>query len=198
MKEPRYEILMASHKEPIHWLELLPEQRNYRLTVSNSSGITEAPGSDRLVSIPNAGREAGHYLRFIIDNYDNLLPVTVFLQADPWVHTSHSGGAPMLDVFFGNPCFDHPFAYIGVNPVGPSLEPMEGSPAHKVLSSVWGVKGIPKGIPFAVGAQFYVKREAIRSMPVEHYEKALEFASDSSLSLAHALEPHWGAMFKLT
>lgn len=41
---------------------------------------------DKSKNIPNVGREAETYLRFIIENYDNLPKYTVFLQGHPFDH----------------------------------------------------------------------------------------------------------------
>ena len=39
--------------------------------------------------VPNFGYEAGVYLKFIVDFYDMLPDVTVFVHARPWEHTKN-------------------------------------------------------------------------------------------------------------
>ena len=191
-----FEIVLASYKEPMDWMTFLPEKdkRKYQLTVSNSGGLTNHPAADRTLKIPNGGREAGHYLNFIVENYDNLLPVTVFLQADPWPHSAPYV-AQLLELFFGAPTFNGPISYLGRNYEAMGLEPMKDSPLDKILTECWGGP-YPKGIGFTIGAQFFVTREVILAMPKEYYEKLLVISRDQSFSFAHLVEGHWGNVFK--
>lgn len=192
-----FEIVLASYRESIEWLNFIPEngKRAYRVTVSNSGGLTHFPAADRTISIPNGGREAGHYLNFIVENYDDLLPVTVFLQADPWPH-AHLYTAQLLEILFGRPNFPDPISYLGrsYNTIG--LDPIKGGQLDVLLNECWGSSDYSKGIGFTIGAQFYVSREVIRAMPKEHYEKLLEMARNPSYSFAHLVEGHWGNLFK--
>lgn len=192
-----YEIVLACHGEPMEWMSFLPKKskRKYQLTVSNSKGLTHFPMADRVLAIPNGGREAGHYLNFIVENYDNLHPVTVFLQADPWPHAcSHI--SQLLAILFAEPSFPDPLSYLGSRYSLFGLEPMKGGPLDIILMDCCGRKGYSKGIPFSIGAQFYVTREIILNRPKKFYEKLLGYAKESHHSFAHLVEGHWGNVFK--
>ena len=197
--DKQYEIVIASHTESMNWLRHLPQKdnRKYQLTVSNSNGRTDVPAADRTVVIENAGREAGHYLRFIIDNYDNLLPVTVFLQADPWAHAS-SYSDELLDILFGDPVFNNPICYLGSTYSTNSGCPVQPyTPLDHVLRLGWGNEQYPSGSQFSIGAQFYVKKENILKRPIEHYKNIYSAAFDPRIvSLGHLLEGAWGHVFQ--
>lgn len=192
-----FEIVLASHKESLAWLDYLPEEskRKYVITVSNSGGITDVPSADRVISTPNGGREAGHYLNFIVENYDNLHPVTVFLQADPWPH-AHMYIAQLLEMFFGDASFPDRLSYLGRRYDTTGLSPMPNSPLDQILKDCWGNSDYPKGIGFTIGAQFYVTRDVVRAMPKEYYEKLLEAARKPEYSFGHLVEGHWGNIFQ--
>jgi hypothetical protein len=191
-----YEIVIASYREKMNWLTYLPEEskRDYTLTVSNSGGVTSFPNVDRVLNVENACREAGHYLNFIIANYDNLHPVTVFLQADPW---SHAAGhiEELLALLFDKPTFQYPMSYLGAPYSSFGLPPMKGFPLDQILTKVWGATPYPKSIPFSIGAQFYVTKEVILRKPKEYYEEILKEAKVCEHSFAHLIEACWGNVF---
>lgn len=191
-----FEIVLASYRESLSWLDYLPKKakRKYNITVSNSGGITDVPSADRVINVPNGGREAGHYLNFIVENYDNLHPVTVFMQADPWPHAA-GHITVLLAMLFGTPTFDSPICYLGQKYASRGLEPMVGSPIDKLLTELWSGT-YPIGIPFSIGAQFYVTKETILRQPKEYYEKLSAVSRDSSFSFAHLVEGHWGNVFQ--
>jgi len=71
-----YKIVVARYNENIEWLE--PEKNNciiYNKGNPLHLGINE-------IRIRNVGRESHSYLRYIIDNYDNLPDVVVFTQGN--------------------------------------------------------------------------------------------------------------------
>jgi hypothetical protein len=196
--EKQYEIVIASHGESLKWLRHIPQKddRKYKLTVSNSNGGIGVPTADRTVVIENAGREAGHYLKFIIDNYDNLLPVTVFLQADPWAHASCYSDS-LLDILFGDPTFSHPMCYLGADYSTQGCPIQRYTPLDFVLRLGWGNEQYPTGSQFSIGAQFYATKETILKRPVEHYKNIYSAAFDPNIpSLGHLLEGAWGNVFQ--
>lgn len=77
-----FELVIARYKEPLDWL-LASVSPLFFVTVYSKS--REPLGHDveqriqKLVHLPNCGREAGTYLHHITSEYDNLAGVTVFL-----------------------------------------------------------------------------------------------------------------------
>jgi hypothetical protein len=201
----KYEIVVARYEEKLDWLNFLPskEDRKYKLTISNSGDPIDAPTADRIVTRENYGREAGHYMEFIINNYDNLLETTVFLQGGPWPHSSPSN---LLEVFYGNPEFNFGMSFVGTNT--PACIPLvpRWSEAEHIIKSGWQDEKWPEphsghgGVPWVIGggAQFYVKKEIIHKRPKDHYERILECAKDPDSHFAHILEFNWPNVFDLS
>jgi len=192
----KYEIVLARYSEPMKWLRFIPkrENRSYSIYLSNSGEETQNPNIDKEVFVDNVGREAGHYLQYIISNYENLPDVVVFLQAEPWWHFSQNIESCM-DLFWGNPRFEFPICYVGenYNEIGLPIEKF--SLKEVIFKKAWGEEKIPKSIRMAIGAQFYVKKEIILKRPASHYQSFLDCHNMEGVSLAHILEPHWGSVF---
>jgi hypothetical protein len=207
MNSKEYGIIAATHGEPLSWLKhaASKENRNYELIVSCSNGRSEQdfPEADKVISRENWGREAGHYLNYIIENYDNLPSVCVFVQADPWPHLRHKGSSDMfLGMLFNSPPeFDAPFCYLGgkyfVKRIGIKPSMLGGKPnaQYELLSAAWKDEPIPMPVSFMIGAQFYVKREVILARPKQHYIDLMDKGRTMSQSFAHVLEPLWGCVF---
>ena len=199
-----YDIILATHSEDLRWVSYLPKERPYRLVVSNSNGILKPEQADELILRENFGREAGHYLNYLILNYDKLPDVMVFMQGDPWPHSAMYGNpCIMLEIIFGNPRFRSPICYLGKDYRSEDFRPIQTSEHFKVLTRALGDEPIGKNLPLSIGAQFYVRREIVLARPKSFYEGLLEIGRDQSLyhadplyTLAHTLEGCWGCVFK--
>jgi hypothetical protein len=202
---PDYHIVLASHKEELNWLKYLPKDRKYKVVVSNSSGPDyTCPLADVVIRRDNYGREAGHYLNYILENYEALPEVMVFMQADPWPHAAmYSNSCVILEVLFGKPSFLDPLCYLGQE-YRPSPYPFpESSEHHKVLKRAHLGTPIGRNLPISIGAQFYVRREVVLARTKDYYARLLEIARDQILyhadplyTLAHTLEGCWGCVFQ--
>ncbi|XP_038053499.1 uncharacterized protein LOC119725936 isoform X3 [Patiria miniata] len=73
-----FEIVVSHFNEPLDWLKPYAKQSGH---VYNK-GFDRGPPFDmyKWERLPNVGRESHTYLYHIIENYDNLADVTVFLQ----------------------------------------------------------------------------------------------------------------------
>ena len=77
-------LVCARYNEDINWL----------LPLCNESIIIYNKGEDNLnifpnekiIKLPNLGREGGTYIKHIIDNYDKLSDYTIFIQGNPVDH----------------------------------------------------------------------------------------------------------------
>lgn len=135
----KYDILIATHSESLNWLKYLPspDQREYRIVVSNSNGRSSFPGADVVTNRENTGREAGHYLDYIIRHYHDLPETTVFIQADPWAHLCMGGLFNiLLEIFYGKPEFRDPICYLGAQ-----YEPGRGLPPPPQFGSLQNPEG---------------------------------------------------------
>lgn len=194
--EKKYEIVIARYEEPIPWLKYLPkkENREYSVYLSNSGEEMGTPHVDKEVIIPNEGREGGHYFRYLIDNYENLPPIVVFLQAEPWWHLAIDV-KPLLELFYGNPSFRDPICYIGGTYGGLGLPIGKRTPIEDILKLGWKDQPIPRSTRLVIGAQFYVRRDVILKRPKSHYEDIFKAVNWDDISFGHIMEAHWGSVF---
>ena len=74
-------IIVARYNEDVSWTKHI----DFAKVIIYNKGEDEIPGA---IPLPNVGRESGTYLRFIIDNYDDISPSTLyfFTQGNPFVH----------------------------------------------------------------------------------------------------------------
>ena len=77
-----YEIVIARYNENIKWLKDYPFNE-FKIKCYNKG--PEPPTNEcitpncNIINLPNVGRESHTYLYHIINNYDNLAPVTIFI-----------------------------------------------------------------------------------------------------------------------
>ncbi len=83
----RVVIVIARYNEDLSWIEHLPAGLEI-IVVNKGSDSLCIPRNDIVVhpSI-NEGREAETYVRYIVENYDNLPDRIIFTQADPFEHS---------------------------------------------------------------------------------------------------------------
>ena len=84
------QVIVARYDEALYkWLLLLGEHPT-KITVYNKSNThiksVVVDYVDEIIDLPNVGRESHTYLQHIVDNYDTLADINVFLQGDPTVH----------------------------------------------------------------------------------------------------------------
>jgi len=187
-------VVVARHSEELEWLALLPE--DYEIYVSNSGEVisdipAEIAPRVNIASVENTGREAGHWLRYIVNNYNSLTDINVFLQGAP-----HVGHTP--DVLFKMERSDiegRNFAYLCA-----SREPTrvlgEGSFQPRTLI------GTAVGRKFKIvelstggvwGAQHFVTKETIQKYPLEWYTAILTKANKPMF--AHTFEHAWNVVY---
>jgi hypothetical protein len=86
------EIVIARYNEDLKWT-LYPPFNQFKFTVYNKgpNDNFEKTKVDKIIKLPNIGREGHTYLHHIIQNYNNLADITVFLPG--------SAGSPIYDKF---------------------------------------------------------------------------------------------------
>ena len=72
-------LVVAKYNEDISWINKI---KNHKITVYDKS---ENP-LKYTIKLPNVGREGHTFLYHIVENYDNLDDITVFLQGNPFEH----------------------------------------------------------------------------------------------------------------
>jgi len=124
-------VVVAKYKEDVSWTGELHDQNEYHIKVY-----------DKEHDYPNVGREAETYLRFILENYDNIPEYTAFVQGHP---------------------FDHFEKHI-------FLSHLKNYKTCKSLITLFE-GDLSTNITFSIGAQFIVQRENILYRPKWFYEK---------------------------
>lgn len=122
------------------------------------------------IDIENVGRESEAYLRFIIENYDNLPRRVAFLQGDPDSHYRN------ILQFLIHPnkndiCFLSDF-----NPVCDEIgrpHHFEELPLKQILREL-GMDDSDNSFHFSAGAQYLVPRKYITSKSLDWWKNAYE------------------------
>ncbi len=153
------QLVVAHYREDLSWLEdfsVLP------VTVYSKGGT----GPNEL---PNVGREAHTYLHHIIENYDSLADVTVFLQGDPrdhvpdvfekiWSVDSRTQYRELSDLMLVDDALGRP--------------PQPGLPLATFYERLFEAAA-PEYYCCRVGACFAVSRDNIRQRSLDFYRRAL-------------------------
>ncbi|BCS89010.1 DUF3431 domain-containing protein [Pseudodesulfovibrio sediminis] len=208
--EKRVAVIIAKYREDVSWADAL----GYDYLVYDKC---DTPLSNA-VQLENIGREAHTYFTHIIDNYDRLADMNVFLQGDPFDHIDDQGRASvdilqnmLRDVvermvpFKGLAWFKLKCDRLG-NPH--DLR----KPENKGRWSGWG-GDIPVGALFeklfgqpmpeqivsrAPTGNFCVTGERIRTRPRAFYEYCLRLIladPDDEMNTGHAFERLWQHIF---
>ncbi|CAJ1422510.1 unnamed protein product [Effrenium voratum] len=81
------ELVVARYSEDLRWLDALPQLRTIVYNRGGADRLLPGPRANLLlVQQPNVGREDEVFLHHIVEHYDQLPKVTVFLQGWPFGH----------------------------------------------------------------------------------------------------------------
>lgn len=130
---------------------------------------------DKSKDIPNVGRESETYLRFILENYDNLPEYTVFLQGKPFDHLRE------WSVKFINKCINSissPDVPVPLN----HLETESHNLKARTVQSFQALfdKEVPSKFVFPIGAQYIVPKSCILNRPKSFYELVRKVLVDTN------------------
>ena len=160
-------LVIAKFKEDISW----------------SDGL-ERTIYDKSKDIPNVGREAETYLRYIVDNYDNLPNVITFCQGNPFDHVPD-----FLDIYkeVGFMGLDHTtYRFKDLNHPVPL--------PTKEIADELGIE-LPDEWKFKAGAQFTLSKEMILKYNKDFYIKTRELINKYEKA-PWVLERLWVHIFK--
>ena len=145
-------IVVSRYNENIDWIAEL----NCNVVVYNKGSYLP-----NTISLPNVGREADSYLRFIIENYNKLDDVTGFLQANPFDHCRD-----VLDIIKNYECG---LKWLGTN-WGPVTKNYDGGPGSiplpliDICYQLFNIKlTTDVKFTFSAGAQYLVPKQYIKS-----------------------------------
>ncbi|KAL0479982.1 hypothetical protein AKO1_007339 [Acrasis kona] len=189
----RYHIIINKYKYDISWLNnsLISD---IPATIYDAGtidfGRVKAPRDNtKIYAVPNPGnsQECPSYLRFIIENYDNLPDVTFFLHDSPFNHS------PNILQFIRNVIEKCPrMKWIHLNPQVLKLDTSDGT-RPLIAKYPFVQEAIPiageKGWCVYCCAQFAVSKETILRHPKEFYYSLLLLTID--LKDCSYLEHRW-------
>ena len=180
---PARAVVLASVEDEVAWAL----QQVADLCIIPYAHLDNSTRSRAFEAVPNRGREASVYLRFIIDHYDNLPDATLFLHG----HYSPGWHSTNIAEIVRHLRWELPYANVNYNPDGGTwvtLEDQEGTGLRKLYNDVrdvWpelfaavsGVPSLPAGgvLSQHCCAQFLLSRDNIRRHPVAWYEQALRY-----------------------
>jgi len=197
-----YSIVIAYYDEDISWTNTTTVKTHVYNKNSNSPGPN---------TLPNVGREAHTYVHHIITHYDNLDPVTVFLQGTPFDHMpkgciqqlvaeaeTHPSGlsqnAKVHEVGNNNAYFDFTIKVHAGKPVAPFES---GKTFGEWLKTVANYR-YTMSPRWYIGACFAATREAIRSVPLDQWLSIYESLSyDINPVTGHYMERSWYMLLDL-
>lgn len=195
-----YMIIVTSHwNEDLTWLASSP----WPVVLIDKEGAESTCFQAQHV-IPNRGREASAYLKYIVENYENLPETVAFIHGhETSSHQKHD--RPLLDVIAGANV-----AKYGFVPINNMNRGGEFADHHCRLYTFWdalclgtvvadGVMPYHRGpMVFDLGAQFVVRRDRILRNPKKLYEGWLHIMltnPDFADELAYILEETWHVIF---
>lgn len=184
------ELVVASYNEALDWIKDVP--RDWKRTVYRATEGLAEERSDRLgklpiTRIPNGGREAGQYLWHIIHQRNRLADITLFVQGDFLKH------GKIADIQGISDLDPRPMAYLGVAQANDKPWPFELGMMHKELHDYPWDGNPPRSGAFSVGAQIWVRKKLIKSVPASIYKKYYEKRNEGHF--AHLLEGTWHTVF---
>jgi hypothetical protein len=184
-------VVVAHYNEDTSWVNNL----KYKYKIISKAGIpAEHP--------PNKGNEASSFLQYIIENYDNLDDITVFVHGhrSDWHHKEN------IDEKINRIAFDKDYYNINTNDTGNSLTPLtkhhdslaKMKQMLPQLGNILNIRFEPAKIVYRNSAQFYVKKELIKKHSKETYFKLhawLMYNNESSYYTGRAFEYTWHIIF---
>jgi hypothetical protein len=210
------ELVVSRYKENLDWLDEPPFNK-YRVKCYNKGDDIPKFSEKQvtMISLPNVGRCDHTYLYHIINNYDNLANLTVFLPASCLDSHKLKTTYKLLylvdktqtTVFLGKPYNNireelgkmFITRHIATNEVNkkanPETElfPCPIRPFGRWYDAMFG--NIISKVVCYFGV-FAVSKQHIQQYPKEHYEKLIKFVdSHSNPEAGHYMERSWATIF---
>ncbi len=207
---PPVELVVARYQEDISWVDSFA----YPAMVYDKSGQSQRGA----VCLPNVGREAHTYLTHIVNNYDTLAGLTVFVQGNPFFHLCEDGqaGPELLSekiaqawegkvpfqglAWFRLKCdqLGRPHSMSDPAKMGQWAGWGRDIPVGELFTKLFGAVLPEKIVARGVTGNFMVTAKRIRTRPRDFYQYALaiiEGDPEDELNTGHAMERLWQFMF---
>lgn len=176
-------LIIARYNENLDWLKNF----EYSYTIYNKGKNID---KKHYINVSNKGRESESYLRFIVDNYNNLPKTMIFLQGNPFPHCKN------LSSEISN-YKDENFYFLGKKL---TFDYANGLPNHrrgldipKIEKELGLFEGREKYY-FMPGAQFIVKSNSVYYRSYEWWKNAYD-VHNSHENSPWVFERLWGYIF---
>lgn len=221
-----YEVVIARYNEDVSWV--YKEFKNKKVTIYNKGNDDiNILSSDNItiIKLPNTGRESHTYLYHIVNNYDNLEDMVVFLQGNPFDHGSSAEelinglhGKTLNKIIFScsiiavpnklsyqsfvnKPHYEDSFYNISLKDLKTTkwrdVNPSKEYSNTEEFRQKCGIN-IPKSDQFFIsyGANFAVLKKDIIAKPKKFYKKLLNIVAHSKSPIeGHYFERLWDLVF---
>ncbi|XP_038053542.1 uncharacterized protein LOC119725991 [Patiria miniata] len=204
-----YEIVISHFNEKLDWMKPLADHSHVY-----HKGKDKGPPFDvyKLEKLPNVGREAHTYLYHIIQNYDKLASITVFLQGtDPG--GEHRQWCFPTAMAFVQRAKKHKYCksrhslygdWGRISHISKWLKSLQNGQMRRAnltmgefYTALFGTKP-PHGVPLCLSGCFSASRGNLRRFPVSFYEKAISFVNDhSDPEEGHYFERLWATIINV-
>lgn len=206
-----YKIVVSRYKENVEWL------RNIDNVLLYNKDDIEMKFKEEIMLKENIGRESYVYLKYIIDNYNNLPDIVCFIQANISDHMNNNDEKILIKMI--NDANNYGFSLlniiVNINDNDPDwgkewnknyrntgkwfLEENYKDNKHKTFKE-WFEENIDDNYPskllIHVAALIAVKKELILSRSKEYYKKLIQEVSYHNHPIeAHFLERSWHYIF---
>ncbi|RAH64952.1 DUF3431 domain-containing protein [Aspergillus aculeatinus CBS 121060] len=202
-------VVAKSRREDTSWAyRVMPHWRPYIYTSDQEPGFANLPA--------NKGRESMAYLTHIVDNYDHLADITVFMHGgdSQWHNDVRDLDSPSLlrslnlrtveRLGYANlRCHHRPGCPVAVRPFDPDMA-SDHNIVYRNFTSIYldlfrvPVDQIPPEIGGVCCGQFAVSRERIRGRPKEDYMRMRDWAITTELdnfAVGSVFEMLWHIVF---
>lgn len=160
------DFVVSKHTENIEWLEDLKSGLPTSRFFIYDKGPTPSPNH---IPLSNIGREAETFLHHIISHYDDLAPLTILLQGNPFGHLTISKEEFIASVI------EDPAAAKNVQWWIFAQCTPDGKPHHPNLPIVQCYEElfdspVPSNLTFLTGAQYPITKERVHLRSKAFYE----------------------------
>lgn len=193
-------IVVAHYNENIDWL--LSYDKSDITIYSKGNQISSKYG--KIIETKNIGHEAHSYLKFIIDNYENLPEYVFFTQGNPFDHIIHNLNFYIYPEYsiIGKFVLDKSYKYYLTN-----MHITEWKGKLDLCEDpfdIWFMKYIDSSINpkidnlfICYGAIFTIQKKHILSRSKLYYEELIQQLNSPHPETAHFLERSWYYIFNL-
>jgi hypothetical protein len=215
-------LVIARYMEDLEWLQT-ENFKEYSYIVYNKGTNSDYCKTDKFlkeITLPNVGREAHTYLFHIIENYDNLNDMTIFLPGSMNLHHKTVKGNALIqqlkqtpsttvyvcDKELSNTSVLHAHMFLELNKYSSSNEPNSSENNHSDMYpclfrpfGFWYLYYFNKYIPNAYttyNSIFSLSRQTILDKPKDYYCKLItQVNKHHNHEVGHYFERAWYMIF---